>query len=381
LGLEITGGKYDAFILGDLEADALGPENLKAIEQAVGKGKGLLMLGGPSSFGRGRYFGTPLADVLPIKIDALEGADFREAELDRFFLPGEVKMVPTGTHAITRLSGEGDGAAVWNRLPKLAWANKFQDVKQAPGVRVLLETPEGSPILVSGEYGRGRVLAFAGESTFRWPLAGFGREHNRFWRQIILWLVQRDDLGKDDVWVKLDQRRVSPGSKVTVRAGARTAAGDPLEGAKLEAMVLHPGGRKEALVLSRDGDDFSATLAPAAAGDYAIEVTAQEGERAVGTARADFLVFDRDIELSTPAADPDLMASLAAWTRQEGGRAVAPEELPKLLAELAEKPPEYEVRQMRWKLAGTSGDAWIMMVLMTGTLSAEWFLRKKWRLV
>ena len=64
-------------------------------------------------------------------------------------------------------------------------------------------------------------------------------------------------------------------------------------------------------------------------------------------------MFDRDVELSTPAADPDLMASLAAWTRQDGGRAVAPEELPKLLGELAKRPPEYEVRQTRWKLAGT----------------------------
>jgi len=44
----------------------------------------------------------------------------------------------------------------------------------------------------------------------------------------------------------------------------------------------------------------------------------------------------RDVELSTPAADPDLMSSLAAWTRQEGGRAVAPEELPKLLGELGQ---------------------------------------------
>ena len=381
LGLDLSGGKYDGFILGDVDEKALGPANLKALEQAVAKGKGLLMHGGQSSFGRGHYRGTPVGDLLPIEIDRLEGADFREAELDRFFLAGPLKMLPTGSHAITRLTGEADDTAVWNRLPPLAWANKFHDIKQAPGVRVLLKTPDDAPLLVSGEYGRGRVLAFAGESTYRWPLAGFGREHNRFWRQIILWLVQRDDLGKDEVWVKLDQRRVSPGAKVTVHAGARTAAGDPLASANLEATVVHPGGRKEPLALSRDGDEFRGVLQPSAPGDYAIEVTAQEGARPVGSARADFLVFDRDIELSTPAADPDLMASLAAWTRQEGGRAVRPEELPSLLAELADKPPEYEVRQTRWKLAGTPGDAWLMLILMTAVLSTEWFLRKRWRLV
>jgi hypothetical protein len=60
---------------------------------------------------------------------------------------------------------------------------------------------------------------------------------------------------------------------------------------------------------------------------------------------------------------------------------VAPEELPKLLAELAAKPPEYEVRQTRWKLAGTGADAWLTLLVLTLLLSTEWFLRKRWRLV
>jgi hypothetical protein len=135
------------------------------------------------------------------------------------------------------------------------------------------------------------------------------------------------------------------------------------------------------LTLTRDKDDFRGMVQPSEAGDYAIETTAYEGNRLLGTARAEFLVFDRDVELSTPAADPDLMQSLAAWTRQEGGRALAPEELPELLAELAQRPPEYEVRQIRWKLAGTSGDAWLFLVLLTGVLTGEWFLRKRWGLV
>lgn len=385
IGPLITSGKYDAFILGDIDKDAFSPEDLNLLADAVakqGQAKGLLMLGGVSSFGRGHYYGTKIADALPIVIDRLEGADFPEAELDRlFFLRGPLTMVPVGRHPITRLSGDSDSAALWSKLPPLAWANKFVDVKQSPGTRVLLATPQGAPLLVSGEYGAGRTLAFAGESTFRWPLAGFAREHNRFWRQVILWLVRRDDLNRDDVWVKLDQRRLNPGSKVAVRAGARTAAGDPLADARLETTLIRPGGKQESLVLSRDEDEFRGTIQPSAAGDYAIETSAYEGERLVGKARAEFMVFDRDVELSTPAADPDLMASLAAWTKQDGGRAVAPEELPKLLGEIAKRPPDYEVRQTRWKLAGTSGDAWLMLVLMTSVLSAEWYLRKRWGLV
>jgi hypothetical protein len=166
-----------------------------------------------------------------------------------------------------------------------------------------------------------------------------------------------------------------------VHAGARTAAGDPLADARVEAVLVQPGGTRQPLALAKSEDEFRGVIQPAAAGDYAVETTVYVGARRVGTGRADFMVFDRDVELSTPAADPDLMASLAEWTREDGGRPVAPEELPKLVGELADKPPEYEVRQTRWKLAGTAGDAWLMLLLMTGALSTEWFLRKKWGLV
>jgi hypothetical protein len=188
-------------------------------------------------------------------------------------------------------------------------------------------------------------------------------------------------LSRDDVWIKLDQLRLNPGTRLSVRAGARTAAGDALADARLETTLISPGGRRESLSLTKDDELFRTVIQPTEPGDYAIETTAYEGERLVGTARAEFLVFDRDVEMSTPAADPDLMSSLAAWTRQEGGRAVAPEELPKLLAELAARPPEYEVRQMRWKLAGTAADAWLFLLLVASLLTGESYFRKRWGLV
>jgi uncharacterized membrane protein len=384
LGSDFISGKYDAFILGDLAAEALGPANLKTLADAVSaQGKGLLMIGGRSSFGRGHFLGTPVGDALPIRIDRLEGQEFaNEENIEQFFLPGPVPLVPNGAHPITRLAPDSDNAAVWGKLPPLNWANKFAGTKDGmQGLRVLLESPGGHPLLVSGEYGKGRTLAFAGESTYLWPLHGFEREHKRFWRQVILWLVKRDDLNKDDVWIKLDQRRYSPGSRVVIEAGARTGAGDPIKAARLETTITYPGGRKEPFELSQDADSFTGTLLPTEPGDYKIETTAFEGTKKLGVAEAEFLVFDRDVELSNPSADSDLMASLAAWTKQDGGRAVAPEELPKLLAELADKPPEYEERQTRWKLAGSSGDAWIFFMLLTAVLSAEWFLRKRWGLV
>ena len=93
------------------------------------------------------------------------------------------------------------------------------------------------------------------------------------------------------------------------------------------------------------------------------------------------MVFDRDVELSNPAADPDQLASLAAWTKQDGGKLVQPEQFGSLLDELAAKPPEYEERQIKWKLGSTPADAWPLFLLLTGLLTVEWFLRKKWGMV
>ena len=382
LGEDLKEGKYDAFILGDIERAALGDENIQAIADSVSKGRGLMMIGGRNSFGWGQFRGTPIGDLLPIVIDPIEGRnDLSETARDRFFLEGPLLAQPEGKHPVTRLASDPQNDDAWRKLPPLNWANKFAGVSDAPGVRVLLATPQGQPLLVSGEFGRGRVLAFAGESTYLWQMHGFEREHKRFWRQIVLWLVRRDDLEKDDVWVKLEQRRFYPGAKVSISAGARSSGGDPIPSAVLNTVLVGPDGSRTPLRLSADKQQFVGSVEVTKPGDYVIETTASDGGQEIGSARAEFLVFDRDVELSNPSADPDQMAALAAWTKEEGGRAVVPEELPKLLAEIASRPQEYDERQTKWRLGSTAGDAWLFFMLLTAVLTGEWWLRKKWGLV
>jgi uncharacterized membrane protein len=375
-------GKYDAYILGEVDAAALGPQQLQTLANNVAAGKGLLMIGGRGSFGWGHYRGTPIENLLPVKFDPVEGSEgLSEEKQGRFFLEGPIPLVPPQPHPVTRLASEAQNPLLWKKIPPLAWAHRFTGVKTGPGVRVLLESPGGDPLLVNGEFGRGRVLAFAGESTYRWPMHGFEQEHKRFWRQIILWLVRRDDLDRDDVWIKLDQRRFNPGSRVQITAGARSSTGDAITTARLDTQLVLPGGQKQPVRLSLDGDQYVGSVEVKLPGDYAVELTATQEGRKLGSARAEFLVFDRDIELSNPAADPDQMAALAAWTKGEGGRALAPEELPQQIDEIRNRPKEYEVRQTKWQLASTPTDAWLFFGLFIGLLGTDWFLRKKWGLV
>jgi hypothetical protein len=382
LSADLRPDKYDAYILGEVDAAALGPQQIQTLANNVAAGKGLLVIGGRGSFGWGHYRGTPLETLLPVRFDPIEGSDgLSEAQMNRFFLEGPLPLVPPAPHPVTRLASDAQNPLIWKKLPPLAWAHKFIEVKNGPGVRVLLESPGGDPLLVSGEFGRGRVLAFAGESTYRWPMHGFEQEHKRFWRQIVLWLVRRDDLDRDDVWIKLDQRRFNPGSRVQITAGARSGTGDAITNATLDTQLILPGGQKQPVRLSLDGEQYVGSVEVKTPGDYAVELTASHDGRKLGSARAEFLVFDRDVELSNPAADPDQMAALAAWTQGDGGRPVAPEELPQLIDDIRNRPQDYEVRQTKWQLAGTAADAWLFFGLLVGLLGTDWFLRKKWGLV
>jgi hypothetical protein len=281
------------------------------------------------------------------------------------------------------LAPEDRNLEVWRQLPPLRGANRFEDVKEQPSVRVLAESPEGAPLLVAGEYVRGRVLAMAGDSTWLWTMQGFEAEHKRFWRQVVLWLVRRDDLGEDEVWVELEQRRYRQGGRVVFRTGARSAAGDPLPRAELRAELVLPDGSRRAVPLSAEEDHFLGAVDDLQLpGDYLVEANARDAGQTIGTARADFQVLDEDLELSNPAADPDQLRRLARLTSDFDGRFLAPEELPEVLRQIRDRPPEVEVEiQSKWQLGSTPAGAWLLLLLLAGLLGGEWTLRKKWGLV
>lgn len=61
---------YDAIILSNVPAYALGPRVMLMIEQCVKElGIGLVMIGGNRSFGAGGYQGTPIERILPVDMD------------------------------------------------------------------------------------------------------------------------------------------------------------------------------------------------------------------------------------------------------------------------------------------------------------------------
>jgi hypothetical protein len=266
--------------------------------------------------------------------------------------------------------------AAWEALPPLDGATKFSSLK--PTARVLADTPDGKPLLVADEIGAGRVLIFAGDSTWHWAMKGFEPQHKKFWQQAILWLARKTPEGS--IWVQLDRRRYSPNARVDFTVGAQSPEGQPVAGAAFLAEIVSPSGAKRPARLTRAGDHvmgaFVETQEP---GDYAITVTATKDGAPLGSARARFLVHEQDLELNNAAARPQLLASLANLTSAAGGRAFeSPDDMVAWLRQLKERKPEmqkeYETKETPW-------DKWPFLLALVALLGGEWYLRKRWGLV
>ncbi len=278
-----------------------------------------------------------------------------------------------------RLARGEENAQAWARLPALDGANRFRRLKL--NATVLAESDGARPVdlLVSGGFGGGRVLAFAGDSTWHWPMEGFAAEHKRFWRQMVLWLARKDVTTESNVWIKLDQRRFNPRSRIEFTVGANSAEGEPIADATYRVEIVLPDGTRRPVRLTRRGEQLvGSTVETRAAGDYTISVQADVGGNPLGDARARFLVAEQDLELDNAAADPNLLSSLARITEDVGGEALNPEELPGLLKRLSEEPLELEIERQTKE---TYYDRWPFFLLFVALISAEWYLRKKWGLV
>ena len=190
-------------------------------------------------------------------------------------------------------------------------------------------------------------------------------------------MARKEEQNINDIWVKLDRRRFTPGERITFEAGQRKRFGNP-ENVKLEASILGPGGRRESISLVRTGDKFSGVIRDCETlGNYTLTVSTK-GEANARSDSAQFFVYTKDRELSGTTSDASLLQSMTYQTKDVGGKMVPPETLNRLVEQLLVTPVEMEEKI---KVSVSFWDKWYVLVIFTSLIGSEWFLRKLWRLV
>ena len=387
---------YDVFVLLDLDATALYDratytKSLEALAEAVYGGKGLLMIGGYHSFGAGNYYDTPLADVLPIKMGANEGQRFGEDVRRDLHINTPFKLKPAKDHFLTRI---GDVEAnVWEKLPPLVGANRF-GVKDNAEVLLVSDDEVKRPIMVSANVG-GRVVAFAGDSTWRWNMPrrddatnefkSYKSEYDQFWRQVLLWLAFWDAQNDERVSIELPQRRFQPKARLRFNVDVKTVNGEIVDDATFEAQLVTPDGETIPISINQAGDRYASELDPESlsqSGLYRVEVKGFRNGAPIGDSNREFIVMDRDKEKSNPVANPEQMKRLANQTKDHGGKALVPDEVPELLDDLIENPPVTKIEiPLKWRFGESFPVAATFLIAFVALLGVEWGLRKMWGMV
>jgi hypothetical protein len=301
-----------------------------------------------------------------------------------------LQMLPTARgeqqHYVMRLDVPAKNRSRWESLPTLQGANRFR-VKPDAVVETLAVAADGTPLLLAHEVGQARVMAFAADTTYQWVLKGHKEDHQRFWRQLILYLARKEFDSDQPVWVRVDPRNYTPKQRVALTFGARTDEGKPLPDADFTVDVSHtqidPKTKKPRKHNSRpqprrSGDESTAEfLNTADAGDYWVRVTARNDGQPLGyEAWTRFIVDALDPETDNPAADHALLKDIAELS---GGQAMRPEKLESLLGRMRKEGiGNAEITQVtRTRL----WDNWPFLGLFVALMSLEWLLRKKRGLV
>jgi uncharacterized membrane protein len=382
-------GRYDIYIIGDLHADALGEQQLRQLANAVGKGAGLLTLGGSHAYGGGGYANSPLAEVLPVQMDASRArpaGSISPATGSQLDPPLKSKL--SHTHPITDLGGD-DPSVTWNELPPLLGANRLIGPKIAPGVQVLLESETGDPLMVTGEYGSGRTTAIAFDSTWRWWRTGRSEIHRRFWRQLALWLLARENSADDQLVISMDARRFSMDQPPEFRAEIQTP-NSQTNLPELIAEIVDSTGTATPLNISTEtGSDQSPTASKAIRGRisklpvgfYRLRVQPSVPSESLKPEELSFQVIDESLELAQPMADPVYLKQLAEMTSDHGGAAFLPDEIDQLIATIKQRRSLAETPVIeRYRLGDGPFTGWLLFGLFAGALSTEWLLRRQWGL-
>jgi uncharacterized membrane protein len=355
--------KYEVVIFGDVPAVTMTDAQRTALEEAVRKGLGFVMIGGFDNFGAGGYGGTPIADLLPVRIDSTE----QKTEESFRLTPTEEGLRGT----VLRLSPDGGKTQdLWRALPPLKGHVVAAPKKR--GESVLAKAENGDALLVAQDYGSGRSMAFLGDTTWRWWRSAGGREelHKRFWRQMVLWLGHREGRGEGQVRVRAEKALVEPGDAVRIRADVADGAREPVEGALLHATIEGPDGKKQPIRLDPEPGGYGETFVPSAPGRYRVEASAERDGSALGRDTTEFVVQAQERELRVPYANLELLQNLAEVTK---GRSVNVGGLPELLAKLrSEQRPvriERAVSIDVWNTPWILGLFWLFLV-------GEWLLRR-----
>jgi len=232
-----------------------------------------------------------------------------------------------------------------------------------------------TPGMVHRRFGEGQALSVGVDGLWRWAfnakIEGANTLFDRFWDQMILWLMAgRDFLPAQQFSLRANSANIPLGEKVYFRGIKR----DPDVKANNIPLVIEYNGAdagRTTLTAADPAapDKLTADFLPAKPGKYAATARFPDGTQQ----SARFIVFDENLEETEVATDAGYLRKLC---ESSGGRLLQPEEFGKILREFRDE--KIEAVPVH-KLSSVWDRAWVFW-LIGFLFGADWFLRRRWGL-
>lgn len=369
----------EIIVLGDVDPARLGPARMKLINEWVGElGGGIIFLAGPKH-NPVQYAGTPLEPLLPVEL--APAADMEKWGASSR-VPMRLKLTPAGEMSpLLRLADSAlANREIWNGFPGVRWTAQVAKARPTGQVFLVDTTPEHAsgeeqmPVIAQQPYGKGMVMYFGFQETYRWRSAVGEKHYIRIWNQIIQSFSLERQLGTSArIQLKTGKPEYTAGDKVLITGKVYSDNFTPL---------IEPSIPGTLTVRSADGREEKSSLrllaAPDSSGGYQAEfAAATPGEYSFSTlmdanAQVKFEVAVPQAEFAETAMNAPLLQKLAAIS---GGRFLREEDLNKL-PELISANTATLVSFKKYELFYSLG--W--MAALIAVAAGEWFLRRLWQL-
>lgn len=392
LAQRVGNGVYDLFILGDLDASAIGPAGAKLLADQVNRGAGLITLGGFHTYAPGGWNQTALGDVLPIVM-----GDRTRQPLDgpidlRNHYPGPLPLLPVASDRLLQLGEPGtDTSTIWREFRPLAGANRWEGIKNVPGVKVLLTGNALQPLMVTGVAGQGRVMSLAFDSTYQWLRQGKGKEFKQFWRQVALWGLRREAV-EEGLQLSMSRRRLLlqqpadviatwiPGSQDTAMPKNVFLKLWKYEESDQEDVPAKETEIGEVQLTPRDATSMRAAFTGLPTpGRYEWRATTIGSGGKALESRLPFVVIDQSAETLQPLPDWQLLGQLSKLNESAGGELLHPDQGAEIIRKLLDRRRQAtETAIESFRLGETGIDSWLQFLSLGALFILQWGLKKKW---
>jgi uncharacterized membrane protein len=367
--------QFRAIVLGSIESAFFTGDQLRMLSDFVAqRGGSLLALGGRSALAEGGYAGTPVAEALPVMLNA------GRADTGAAPIALAMQLTPDGrAHAALRLrDADAANAARWDSLPALTSVNRLGTLR--PGATTLLTGRTSRareagdvPVLAFQRYGRGMGLVFGVQDSWLWRMHASmpveDETHATLWRQLMRFMV---DGVPDPVEIAAVPARVAPGEPVELRARVVDSTFTPLGQASVLARVTTPTGALVDVALERSsrGDGtYSGRYVPTERGSYSFVATARAGRDSLRSANDALLADDQGADVEQAELRSALLRQVSSET---GGRYYPLSQAARLADDV-----NYTESGVTQRDAKDLWDMPIVFLLLVTLLGGEWFYRRR----